>query len=82
MNKNIVVKNRVTSTVTTDTFTLDVDGRELVYTDYLNDKGKVIDSKLEDDKGNELTEDMGPDNNAAETMDRIQTYLDEMEESK
>lgn len=67
------------STITTKTFEIDYDGRKIVYIEYLNEKGKVIDCNLRDEDGNEIAEDQGPDNNAAETLEKIQEFVDKIE---
>lgn len=67
------------STVTTKTFEIDYDGQKIIYIEYLNEKGKVVDCSLRDEDGNEIAEDQGPDNNAAETLEKIQDFIDKIE---
>ena len=49
-------KYSVTIQVTHNIFTLDVDGKDVIYTEFLNDKGKVIDFTLRDGDGNEISD--------------------------
>lgn len=71
MKKETKIKllNRTTSTVTTDTFELEVNGRKFVYIEYLDDKRKVIDCNLRDEIGNEVEN--------AELLGRIQDFVDD-----
>ena len=47
-----------TNTTTTTTYEIrDDDGKIFNYTEYLNDKGKVIDETLSDIDGNEITDE-------------------------
>ena len=64
--------NRTTSTVTTDTFEIDHDGRKFVYIEYLNDKGKVIDFALRNQDG----EDIARYDNGSITLEKIQNFVD------
>ena len=50
------LKYSVTIQVTHNIFTLDVDGKDVIYTEFLNDKGKVIDFTLRDGDGNEISD--------------------------
>lgn len=59
------------STVTTKTFEIDYDGEKVVYIEYLNDKGKVIDCNLRDENGGEV------DNSIY--LEEIQDFVDKIE---
>ena len=62
------INSKTSSTVTTNTFSLDVDGKKVVYLEYLNEKGKVIDCELHNDKG-ELINDTA-------LLEEIQDFID------
>lgn len=67
----ITLKNRSTSTVTEDTFTLDIDGQTVIYKEFLNDKNKVIDCQLRDENGEEI-----PVEDGAAMLEEIQEFVE------
>jgi len=48
--------SHTTSNITTETYQLALGGKLLTFTEYFNDKGKVIDSTLQDVDGEEITD--------------------------
>jgi hypothetical protein len=72
MNNNIKLIDRTSSTLTTETFNLDVDGKKIVYIEYQKESGKVIDEELRDEDGETLTNDNCPGNNVAALLEQIQ----------
>jgi hypothetical protein len=46
--------NRITSTITTDTFEVEHEGKKITYIEYLNEKSRVIDQVLRDEDGNNI----------------------------
>ena len=76
MNKITISKPKVQS-ITTETYKVEVTGFNLTYIDYLNEKGKVIDSILRDEDGNDLNVDSPGfgDYGVAEIIDYIQENL-------
>jgi hypothetical protein len=62
------INSKTSSTVTKNAFSLDVDGKKVVYLEYLNEKGKVIDCELHSDKG-ELINDTA-------LLEEIQDFID------
>ena len=77
MNKNIKISKPTKQSITTETYKVKVAGFTLVYIDYFDDKGKVIDSILRDEDGNDLNVDSPGfgDYNVAEIIDYIQENL-------
>ena len=77
MNKNIKISKPTKQSITTETYKVKVAGFTLVYIDYFDDKGKVIDSILRDEDGNDLNVDSPGfgDYDVAEIMDYIQENL-------
>ena len=77
MNKNIKISKPTKQSITTETYKVKVAGFTLVYIDYFNDKGKVIDSILRDEDGNDLNVDSPGfgDYDVAEIIDYIQENL-------
>ena len=77
MNKNIKISKPKRQSITTETYKVEVAGFTLVYIDYLNEKGKVIDSILRDEDGNDLNVDSPGfgDYSVAELMEYIQENL-------
>ena len=76
MNKVTISKpNR--QAITTETYKVEVAGFNLTYVDYLDAKGKVIDSILRDEYGNDLNVDSPGfgDYSVAELIDYIQENL-------
>ena len=65
---NITLKNKTSSTITTDTYELEVDGQNITYIEYINNKNKVIDFNLRDTDGHEIDD--------AVFLDDIQTFVD------
>lgn len=72
MKTKIELVDRNSSTVTTETYNLNVDGKKIVYIEFQNESGKVIDEELRDDKGVLLTDDSCPGNNVAALLEQIQ----------
>ena len=77
MNKNIKISKPKRQSITTETYKVKVAGFTLVYIDYFDDKGKVIDSILRDEDGNDLNVDSPGfgDYDVAEIIDYIQENL-------
>ena len=77
MNKNIKISKPKRQSITTETYKVEVAGFTLVYIDYFDDKGKVIDSILRDEDGNDLNVDSPGfgDYDVAEIIDYIQENL-------
>ena len=77
MNKNIKISKPTKQSITTETYKVEVAGFTLVYIDYFDDKGKVIDSILRDEDGNDLNVDSPGfgDYDVAEIIDYIQENL-------
>ena len=78
MNKNIKISKPTKQSITTETYKVEVAGFfNLTYIDYLNEKGKVIDSILRDEDGNDLNVDSPGfgDYSVAELIDYIQENL-------
>ena len=77
MNKNIKISKPTKQSITTETYKVKVAGFTLVYIDYFDDKGKVIDSILRDEDGNDLNVDSPGfgDYDVAEIIDYIQENL-------
>lgn len=71
---NITLKNKTSSTVTTDTYELEVDGQKVTYIEYINDKNKVIDSNLRNEHGQEIED--------AVLLEKIQDYIDNLPATK
>ena len=76
MNK-ITISKPTKQSITTETYKVEVAGFTLVYIDYFDDKGKVIDSILRDEDGNDLNVDSPGfgDYSVAELMEYIQENL-------
>ena len=76
MNK-ITISKPTKQSIITETYKVKVAGFTLVYIDYFDDKGKVIDSILRDEDGNDLNVDSPGfgDYNVAEIIDYIQENL-------
>ena len=68
----IKLNTQTTSTVTTNTFELEVRGQKVTYIEYLNDKNKVIDCSLR----NEAGEEIGADDCGGELLEEIQGFID------
>ena len=77
MNKNIKISKPKRQSITTETYKVEVAGFTLVYIDYFDDKGDVIDSILRDEDGNDLNVDSPGfgDYDVAEIIDYIQENL-------
>ena len=77
MNKYIKISKPTKQSITTETYKVEVAGFTLVYIDYFDDKGKVIDSILRDEDGNDLNVDSPGfgDYDVAEIIDYIQENL-------
>jgi len=75
--KNIKISKPKVQSITTETYKVEVAGFNLTYVDYLNEKGKVIDSILRDEYGNDLNVDSPGfgDYSVAELIDYIQETL-------
>lgn len=68
------LKSRSTVTVTEDIYRLDLDGdgeRIVVYTEYLNDKGKVIDINLRNVDGIDIDDPA--------LLEEVQEFVDALE---
>ncbi len=65
----IVIRNRQTDNVRTETYQLEVDGRRVTYIEYINDKNKLIDATLMDTNTGDMIDD-------AALMEEIQTFVD------
>lgn len=63
------------STVTTKTFEIDYDGQKIIYIEYLNEKGKVIDCSLRDDNGEEIA----ASDTGSIMLEKIQEFIDKIE---
>ena len=76
MNK-ITISKPTKQSIITETYKVEVAGFTLVYIDYFDDKGKVIDSILRDEDGNDLNVDSPGfgDYDVAEIIDYIQENL-------
>lgn len=66
--------SNTSSTITTNTFTFDIDGRKVVYIEYLNEKNKVTDCNLRDENGNEIDD--------AALLEELQNFVDSMPPKK
>ncbi len=65
-----------TATVTTNTYSLELEGgRKVVYIEYLDEKGTVVDEILRDEDGTDICADDG----SAELLEQIQKPLDDTE---
>ena len=75
--KNIKISKPKVQSITTETYKVKVAGFTLTYIDYLNEKGKVIDSILRDEYGNDLNVDSPGfgEYDVAEIIDYIQENL-------
>jgi hypothetical protein len=75
--KNIKISKPKVQSITTETYKVEVAGFNLTYVDYLDAKGKVIDSILRDEHGNDLNVDSPGfgDYSVAELIDYIQETL-------
>tara|TARA_R110000868_G_scaffold344028_1_gene605010 strand:+ start:362 stop:601 length:240 start_codon:yes stop_codon:yes gene_type:complete len=75
--KNIKISKPKVQSITTETYKVKVAGFTLTYIDYLNEKGKVIDSIFRDEDGNDLNVDSPGfgDYGVAELIDYIQENL-------
>lgn len=74
----ISLRRKKTSVTTTQvTYPIRVDGRNLTYIEFLNDKNKVTDFILRDDNGNEINE-LTPRgfSNVAALVEAIQKWTD------
>jgi hypothetical protein len=58
-------------TVTENTYNFRIEGEDIIYTEILNDKGKVIDYSLKDSSGSACNSD--------ETLERVQNFVDSIE---
>lgn len=79
MNAQINIRSKVSSKVTTETYELDVDGMKIIYIEYFNEKGKVIDTVLRNEEGIDLEDAhlLGSNfNSVAELLDEIQVFVD------
>lgn len=79
MSDKIKILSKTTCNVVTETYDLEVEGLKIVYIEYINDKGKVIDTQLRSDMGFELTDAhlLGTRfNSVAELVEEIQESVD------
>lgn len=70
---NITLKNKTSSTIKTDIYELDVDGQKVTYIEFINDKNKLIDFNLRDEKGDEIAADTG-----STLLEKVQGYVDNL----
>jgi len=52
--KIMKIVSKTVAAITTETYEVEKDGQKYIYIDYLNDSGKVIDSILRDENGNNV----------------------------
>lgn len=79
MSAKIELISKVSSKVTTETHELTIDGIKIVYIEYLNEKGKVIDTVLRTDEGVDLTDAhllCSDFNSVAELLEEVQAFID------
>jgi len=68
--------SKYTEDVTIDNYTIQLeDGRIVLVKEYVNDKGKVIDTDLRDEDGNPINIDDG----GALILEQVQKFLDDTE---
>ncbi len=75
----ITISNKSSSTITENTYTLKVDGKTVIYTEFLNDKNKLTDCTLRDANGYDITDDSAPNGNAAALLEQVQEFVDSQE---
>ena len=52
--------SKTSSMVITDTYEIELTaGNSVIVIDYLDDRGKVIDTRFQDEQGNDLSDDVG-----------------------
>lgn len=79
MSAKIQLISTTTAKVITGTYELVVDGLKIVYIEYVNDKGKVIDTILRTAEGIELTDEHLLDtdfNSVAALLEEVQAFID------
>ena len=65
--------SKICQTVTTETFEIELTaGNSVIMIDYLDDRGKVIDTVLQDERGVEIDDD--------ELIEAIEEFLEELED--
>ena len=62
------ITSHTSATITTETYFITTEQGPVVYTEYLNDKGKVIDCTLRDDDGNNIDD--------AALLEQVQQFVD------
>lgn len=76
------VTNRTTSTNTINTYEIDLgEGKgKIVYIEYLNESGKLMDETLRDETGNEIDDGYLPNgyDNAAALLEEVQKFVDNL----
>ena len=65
--------SKICQTVTTETFEIELTaGNSVIMIDYLDDRGKVIDTVLQDERGVEIDDD--------DLVEAIEEFLEELED--
>ena len=65
--------SKICQTVTTETFEIELTaGNSVIMIDYLDDRGKVIDTVLQDERGVEIDD--------ADLIEAIEEFLEEIED--
>ena len=65
--------SKICQTVTTETFEIELTaGNSVIMIDYLDDRGKVIDTVLQDERGVEIDDD--------DLIEAIEEFLEEIED--
>jgi len=74
---DITFNNKSASTITTVEYQFTIEGKNITYIEYINDKSKLTDCVLRDETGCEINDDnnLGFDNIAA-LLEEIQAYVD------
>jgi hypothetical protein len=64
--------SKTSSMVITDTYEIELSaGNSVIVIDYLDDSGKVIDTRFQDAQGNDLSNDLGDYDAVMEFIDQI-----------
>ncbi len=66
----ITFENKITSFITTVTFSLITEKGPITYIEYLNDKNKVIDLNLRDEDGDEIDDSV--------LLEEVQNFVDKL----
>lgn len=70
----ITLKSQSSETLTTKTYSLTVEGKEVTYIEYLNDKSKVIDFVLRNADG----EDIAGADTGSILLEQVQGFVDNL----